>query len=150
MRKQNILLVAGIALIALLDFFGKFLAQSFLIPAQPIKILPFLKLELTQNSNLAFGIPFPRGLIILLSVAAIIFLGNLFVKNVKKKSKIGMVAFALLLGGAFGNLMERILFGKVTDFISLSIIPNFNFADAALTIGVALLIIFHHRIFEKI
>ncbi|MCK5472357.1 signal peptidase II [Candidatus Gracilibacteria bacterium] len=150
MRRLNILLVAGIMLIAFFDFFTKFLAQSSLTPAQPIKILPFLKLELTQNSSLAFGIPFPRGLIILLSVAAIIFLGNLFVKNVKKESKIGIVAFALLLGGAFGNLMERILFGKVTDFISLSIIPNFNFADTALTIGVALLIIFHHRVFEKI
>ena len=58
--------------------------------------------------------------------------------------------FALLLGGAFGNLTERIFFKKVTDFISLSIIPNFNLADAALTIGVALLIIFHSKIFKKI
>ena len=150
MRKQNILLVAGIVLVAFFDFFLKFLAQSFLTPAQPIKILSFLKLELTQNSNLAFGIPFPRELIILLSVVAIIFLNNLFVKNVKKESKIGIIAFVLLLGGAFGNLTERILFGKVTDFVSLSIIPNFNLADTALTIGATLLIIFHHRIFKKI
>ncbi|MFH1546532.1 MAG: signal peptidase II, partial [Patescibacteria group bacterium] len=41
-------------------------------------------------------------------------------------------------------------FGRVTDFISLSIIPNFNLADAALTIGITLLIIFHRRIFKKI
>ncbi|MFH1546322.1 MAG: signal peptidase II [Patescibacteria group bacterium] len=150
MRRQNILLSAGIALVASFDFFVKFLAQKFLVPAQPIEIFPFLKLEFTQNSNLAFGIPFPRSLVILLSVAAIIFLGNLFVKNMKKESKIGVVAFALLLGGAFGNLTERIFFGRVTDFISLSIIPNFNLADAALTIGITLLIIFHRRIFKKI
>ncbi|MBU1089452.1 signal peptidase II [Patescibacteria group bacterium] len=150
MQKQNILLFAGIALVASLDFFVKFLARKFLVPAQTVEIFPFLKLEFTQNSNLAFGIPFPRSLIILLSIFAIIFLGNLFVKNVKKESKIGVVAFALLLGGAFGNLTERIFFGKVTDFISLSIIPNFNLADAALTIGITLLIIFHRRIFKKI
>jgi signal peptidase II len=54
------------------------------------------------------------------------------------------------LGGAIGNLGERIFFGQVTDFIALLTIPNFNLADTALTIGVILLIIFHSKIFTKV
>ena len=148
MQKQNTLLIAGIALVTFFDVFSKFLAQKFL--AKSIEILPILKLELAENSQLAFGIPFPRILIILLSIAAIIFFGNLFAKSVQKESKLGTITFALILGGALGNLGERILFGKVTDFISFLIIPNFNLADASLTIGVTLIILFHYKIFTKI
>ncbi len=148
MQRRNILLgtVAGITLF--LDFLTKFFAQKFLL--QTIEILPFFRLELTKNSNLAFGIPFPRILIILLSVFVIIFLGNLFVKNLRKESKIGTISFALLFGGALGNLGERIFFGEVTDFISFLGIPNFNIADAALTIGTALLIILYQKVFIKV
>ena len=108
--------------------------------------LLILKLEFVENHNLAFGIPFPKILTILLSILVIIFFGNFFLKNVNEKSKLGLLAFALILGGALGNLGERILFGKVTDFIALLGIPNFNLADAALTIGVILIILFHRRI----
>ncbi len=119
--------------------------QKYLVA--PIELLPFLKFELTENTRLAFGIDFPRVLIILLSIFAIAFLGNIFVKNVRKHSKIGRVAFVLIFGGALGNLGERIVFGRVTDFVALSIIPNFNLADAALTIGVAILILGNSKIF---
>jgi signal peptidase II len=148
MQKRIILLGLGVAVTLFLDIFTKFLAKKFL--TNPIEILPILWLEFTENSQLAFGIPFPRVLTILLSIAAIIFFLNLFVKNVQKESKIGLIAFALILGGALGNLGERILFGKVIDFISLLDIPNFNLADTALTIGIILLIIFHPKIFNKV
>jgi signal peptidase II len=148
MQKRNIFLGGAIAGIVFFDVVSKYLVQKFLFT--PVEVLPILKLELTKNPNLAFGIPFPRVLTILLSVLAIIFFGNLFVKNVKKNSKIGLAAFGLILGGAIGNLGERIFFGQVTDFIALLTIPNFNLADTALTIGVILLIIFHSKIFTKV
>lgn len=135
-------------LVLFLDLTTKHLAQTFL--TTPVEILPILQLQLSKNANLAFGIPFPRILTILLSIAAIIFFGNLFVKNVRKESKIGLIAFALILGGALGNLSERIWCGEVIDFISLLSIPNFNLADSALTIGVSLLILFHSKIFKSI
>lgn len=148
MQKRNIFLGGTIAGIVFLDVVSKYLIRKLLLT--PTEILPILKLEFTENPNLAFGIPFPRILTILLSILAIIFFGNLFVKNVQKNSKIGTVAFGLILGGAIGNLGERIIFGQVTDFIALLTIPNFNLADTALTIGVILLIIFHSKIFKQV
>ncbi|MFH0776758.1 MAG: signal peptidase II [Patescibacteria group bacterium] len=147
MQNRKVLLGSGIAGVLSLDILTKWLAQRYLLA--PIEFLPFWRLEFTENSNLAFGIPFPRGLTVLLSIFAVIFLGNLFVKNVRKSSKIGVIAFALIFGGAIGNLGERILFGRVTDFVYLIGIPNFNLADAALSAGVVLLIIFYSKIFVK-
>lgn len=129
------------------DAITKFYIQAYLLT--PIEILPFLKLEFTENSHLAFGIEFPRIWIILLSLFALTLIGNIYVKNVRKSSKIGAIAFALIFGGAVTNLGERIVFGHVTDFLVLSVIPNFNLADSALTIGVALILIFHSKIFKK-
>ena len=129
------------------DLLTKFFVQNYLLT--PLKIFPFLSLKLTENPNLAFGIAFPRFLIIAFSIFALLLIGNIFVKNVRKNSKIGALAFALIFGGAITNLGERIFLGHVTDFISLSIIPNFNVADTALTFGVALIIIFHSNIFKK-
>jgi signal peptidase II len=60
-----------------------------------------------------------------------------------------MFAFGIIFGGALANLGERIIFAHVTDFVALSIIPNFNLADTALTLGVATLIAFHSKIFKK-
>lgn len=137
----------GLAGILFFDIFTKICVQKNLLT--PIEILPFLKLEFAENSNLAFGIEFPRILIILLSIFALFLIGNIFVKNVRKSSKIGVFAFALIFGGAIGNLSERIIFGRVTDFVALSIIPNFNLADAALTTGVAILVLFYSKIFTK-
>lgn len=145
MQIRKIFFWSGLIGILFFDILTKFFAQKYIVA--PIELLPFLKLELTENVNLAFGIHFPRVLIILLSIFAIAFLGNIFVKNVRKHSKIGLVAFILIFGGAFGNLSERIIFGRVTDFVVLSIIPNFNLADSALTIGVAILIFFSRQIF---
>jgi signal peptidase II len=137
----------GLVGILFFDILTKFLVQKYLIVPQ--EILPFFKLEFVENSQLAFGIEFPRFLIILLSIVALFLLGNIFVKNVFKSSKIGGFAFGLIFGGALGNLGERIIFGRVTDFLALSIIPNFNLADAALTIGVSVLILWHSKIFIK-
>jgi len=50
------------------------------------------------------------------------------------------VALALQLGGAVGNLIDRMLLGTVTDFVSLASFPVFNVADASITVGVALLL----------
>jgi signal peptidase II len=52
-----------------------------------------------------------------------------------------LCAFALMLGGGIGNLSDRILFGKVTDFISVGSFPIFNVADSALTVGCGLLLL---------
>jgi signal peptidase II len=51
------------------------------------------------------------------------------------------LAMGLQLGGAAGNLIDRLLMGKVTDFISISVFPVFNIADASISVGVAVLLL---------
>ena len=55
------------------------------------------------------------------------------------------VSFALVLAGAAGNLIDRVLFGFVTDFIRISVWPAFNIADCAITAGVVGLIIYYWK-----
>ncbi|MFH1375819.1 MAG: signal peptidase II [Patescibacteria group bacterium] len=147
MFKQRIFLAAGIAIALFLDLFTKRLAEKYF--AEPFEIFPFLSFELSHNRALAFGIPFPLPLTILLSVSAVAILGWLFVKNLRKDSKIGLISLTLLLGGALGNLLERILTSQVTDFIALFFIPNFNLADTFLTFGVIILILGSKKIFKN-
>lgn len=146
MQKNIKLLILGSAIIWLLDAATKFLAQSSI--TGKINILPFVNLSLSHNENLAFGIPFPIFLTIILSLIAIGIFVYIFSKKTKD-SKLAILSFSLLIGGALGNLSERIIFGSVTDFLQLGPIPNFNLADAALTIGVAILIIKHKKIFKE-
>lgn len=83
-----------------------------------------------------------RDFFIVLTVAAVCYLVHLIMKEQSKLS-LTLLAYGLLLGGAIGNLIDRIRLGYVIDMIRLSFVefPIFNIADACLTIGVILLIV---------
>lgn len=146
-QKYSFWLFFGTALIWLLDAVTKVLATKFLTAS--IAVAPLLSFSLTQNPNLAFGIPFPFLVTIILSVFAVALLIYVFFQHTQKNSLPAVFAFALLLGGALGNLSERIIFGAVTDFIAFGPIPNFNLADMALTFGVLLLMAKCRKIFTQ-
>ena len=64
----------------------------------------------------------------------------------KDEKDISLPLFALIIGGALSNILDRIIYGSVIDFINFSFWPAFNIADSAITIGVILLIIkFIHK-----
>lgn len=98
-----------------------------------------LGFEYGENSGIAFGFLQGRGLVVL--VASVIALAALAVvlPRIMGDSRWNLVAAALLAGGAIGNVIDRIRFGSVRDFIVLGPIPPFNVADAALTIGVTMI-----------
>ncbi|MDD3066976.1 MAG: signal peptidase II [Candidatus Gracilibacteria bacterium] len=144
MRKQLWWLSVGSLLTLGLDSAAKFFATKSL--ENPVEIFPFLKLQLSHNLNIAFGIPFPQLATILLSFAAILLFLYIYTQQTNQ-SPLATTAFSLLIGGALGNLGERIVFGQVTDFITLWFIPNFNLADTALTIGIVLLLLGYRKIF---
>jgi len=144
MRKQLWWLSVGSLLTLGLDSAAKFFATKYL--ENPVEIFPFLRLQLSHNLNIAFGIPFPQVATILLSFAAILLFLYIYTQQTDK-SPLATIAFALLIGGALGNLGERIVFGQVTDFITLWFIPNFNIADTALTFGIVLLLLGYRKIF---
>lgn len=130
----------------LLDFVTKYFASKLLI--SHIQLLPGLALELNYNSNLAFGLPLHRWFTIFFSLIAIAAFIYLYAQKSQQKSWWTIASFGLVFGGAFGNLQERVCLGAVTDFIVLGPIPNFNLADMALVIGIAILILFQNKIFK--
>jgi signal peptidase II len=144
MNKQIWWLSIGSLLVWGLDWLTKFLAAKFFI--QPVEITSFLKLHLSYNENIAFGIPFPLLATIVLSFAAILLFLYIY-RNQTKQNSLSTLAFALLIGGGIGNLSERIISNHVTDFITLWFIPNFNLADSALTLGIMLLLLRYRKIF---
>ena len=130
--------------------------------AQSITIIPdLLSLTYTENKGVAFGMEFaPAGMLLLLTgVITIIVL--VYVILSKNRTTLFLVPFALIVGGGIGNMIDRVILGRVVDFIYfdlyhgkifgtyLSLWPIFNVADSAISIGACMLILFHNRIFPE-
>ena len=124
--------------VILLDQAAKFLASKFLqlnIPATLIK--NFLNLTLVHNRGAAFGL-FQNQLLLLVLVS--LFAMGFILYNLKTNSFILKLSLGLILGGAMGNLIDRLRFGFVVDFLDFRIWPVFNLADSAITLAAILLI----------
>jgi len=129
-------------IVVALDQITKYLALTYINPYDSFKILPFLHLVLVTNKGAAFGMfkHIGSSFFIAASVIAIIFVIYLLIRG--KEDHLGL---SLILGGAIGNLVDRILYGSVVDFIDLSIgkyhWPAFNIADSALSVGVTIILL---------
>jgi signal peptidase II len=125
--------------VIILDQLTKFLALRFLSLNTPVPLIKnFLNLTLVHNRGAAFGLLQNQlFLFILVSLFAI----GLILYNLKNKSNsvILKVCLSLILGGAAGNLIDRMRFGFVIDFFDLRVWPVFNIADSAITIAAILL-----------
>ncbi len=152
-----------ILLVVTIDQLTKKLAIRVLRDAaQSITIIPdLLSLTYTENKGVAFGMEFaPAGMLLLLTgVITIIVL--VYVILSKNRTTLFLVPFALIVGGGIGNMIDRVILGRVVDFIYfdlyhgkifgtyLSLWPIFNVADSAISIGACMLILFHNRIFPE-
>lgn len=135
-------------LIIILDQITKFLAVYFLTINQPVKILPFFNLTLMRNTGAAWNFlaqawwaPWLFG-----GFAAIISLIIIvWMKRMPRSNRWQGIALAFVLGGALGNLIDRIAHSFVIDFIQLHYQdwywPAFNVADSAICIGAVMLAI---------
>lgn len=123
-------------LVVLVDQVTKFLARVYIGTFDTVEILPFLRLVSVRNEGAAFGMFKGLGnpVFIVISVLAIIAVSVLLLKGME-----GRLGLSLILGGATGNLIDRIVFKKVTDFVDVFAgsfhWPAFNVADSALTVG---------------
>ena len=131
----------------LLDQLSKWSALSNLQLGVPDPVLPFLNWLLLFNPGAAFsflaqGSGWQRWFFTILGVLASIYIIYLLRKSLN--DKILCVALSLILGGAIGNVLDRIMYGAVVDFIDLHYAnwhwPAFNIADSAICIGAALII----------
>jgi signal peptidase II len=139
-------LVLAVALgVVLVDFVTKVWAVDALADG-PVNIVgDTIELRLTRNSGSAFSLF--QGFTPLLAVVAIVAAVVLFRVSRRTKDLWTVVALSMILGGAVGNLSDRVfrapgfLHGAVVDFVVLGRWPTFNAADAAITIGAALLVV---------
>lgn len=104
-------------------------------------LLPYARFVNWQNTGIAFGM-FQNANTVLIILAIVVSLGILyFFPRVSREEKYLRFALGLQLGGAVGNLIDRIHQGYVTDFVSLGIFPVFNVADSCISIGVVVLVV---------
>ncbi len=137
------------ALIIVLDQATKLIANASLAPYAPVPVLPSFNFTLMFNTGAAFSFLagaggwqrwFFVGLAAVISIALCIWLYRL--EPGQRRLGFGL---SLILGGAVGNLIDRVLYGHVIDFLDLYYKqwhwPAFNIADSAITVGAALMIL---------
>lgn len=97
-------------------------------------------ISLVHNCGVAFGLFKNRNFffIILSLIAVLYILGYLFV-NKRQNGLTKRIALGLILGGASGNLADRLRLGYIVDFLDFRVWPVFNIADSAITVGIVLL-----------
>lgn len=132
--------LSGLILVA--DQCTKHLIVSRFAPGESLPILPpLLHLTYVQNPGAAFGLfKGQQRFFILIAVPLILYLSWLLRRGASVRS-LPAWGCALALGGAVGNLIDRLRLGYVIDFIDLRVWPVFNLGDSAITVGVALLLL---------
>ncbi|MDX5151370.1 MAG: signal peptidase II [Acidiferrobacterales bacterium] len=132
------------ALVIVLDQVAKWLAVTYLT-AGPVILLPVLKLVLVHNRGAAFGFldqapGWQNGLFIAIAlIVSVVILG--MIRKLEGADLQVRIALWAVIGGALGNLVDRIRVGAVIDFIQVSqYFPVFNIADSAITLGATLLV----------
>lgn len=129
-------------LVLSLDQVTKYLAALFLadVTSKPI-IESIFHLTLVHNPGIAFGLFSRGGLpLTLLILACLIFLTGMALK-MRSASLLERISLGMLIGGAAGNLMDRIRLGHVIDFLDFRVWPVFNLADSFITVGVILFLL---------
>lgn len=155
-QKYTLMLIIA-PLVVLLDQVTKLLILKHIMLHDTLTVIPgFLNITHIRNSGVAFGI-FSRQssnlkqlLLMSASLAAVCLIFYFYHKSVHT-SRVMMTAFALIFGGAVGNLIDRLRLGQVIDFIDVYLgdmhWPSFNVADSAISIGVVVLM--YYVLFKK-
>ena len=146
MKKKYLILIVVAPVVFLIDQLSKFFISSYFVPHRPVSVLKdFFHINYVRNAGAAFGLF--QGQSELLTVVALVgvavlllyaflahhrfpFTNSVFIK----------IALGLILGGTVGNLIDRLRFGYITDFVDVSIWPAFNGADSAIVIGIILFV----------
>ena len=135
--------------VVILDQLTKYIASTSLIMFKPVAVMPMFNWTLMHNTGAAFSFLADAGgwqrwffAIIAIAVSVVIVL---WIKRLEQHEKWQAIALALILGGAIGNVIDRIWLGYVVDFIQVYYQqwywPAFNIADSAIFIGVVMIII---------
>jgi len=147
-RVKDYLVLIGVAgVIIALDQWTKWLVRENIafgsqwLPAGWEWLSPYARIVHWYNSGAAFGM-FQNGNLVF-TILAFIVIGAIiyYYPQVEANDWTLKLAMGLQLAGAAGNLIDRLMMGKVTDFISVGVFPVFNVADASISIGVVVLLL---------
>jgi signal peptidase II len=144
--------------IVLADQITKWMVLGRLVPWQRVEITPFFNLVLAFNKGAAFSFLAGAGgwqtpLLVAFALVAAVVVSVMLVRSPGRR--MFCAGLALILGGAVGNVIDRLRYGHVVDFLDLHAggwhWPAFNVADSAITVGAALLILdgFRHHDHER-
>jgi signal peptidase II len=129
----------AMAVVVLLDQLSKAAVRDSIVPGETRSVLPGLQLVDTHNQGVAFGFLPGRNLAVSALVGIALLVLVVYFARHHDKPLIWLPT-GMLLGGAFGNIIDRLRAGSVTDFVKLPLgWPPFNLADASITLGVLLL-----------
>lgn len=123
----------------------KYLAERRLVGEEPVEVIPnVFQLRFTTNPGGAFGL-FGRAAWLFVGASVVVIAVILFASR-RPPSLLGAVALGLVLGGALGNLTDRLVrgprfSGEVVDFLDFHVWPVFNVADSCIVVGAGLLLL---------
>lgn len=144
LSKRNTILFLVIAASALaVDQLLKLMVVLLMVPGQSVTVVPgVLDITYSTNTGAAFGIMKGSGQVLFLfALVVVVFMVAWFYYTRHQEGAWSFIALGMIIGGALGNLVDRLFRGKVTDFLDLGFWPVFNFADVAIVIGVIIFIV---------
>jgi len=138
------------ALVIVADQLSKLWIRSNLLVGQSLFEAGFFQITHIHNTGAAFGLfrgySFVLTVVASVSIAVLLFYVLFICRRFPRlDSKLSRVTLSLILGGSIGNLIDRIRFGYVIDFIGIGIWPTFNLADSSVTVGA---IVFAYSLFR--
>jgi signal peptidase II len=126
------------ALLSLIASLAAKLASDQWLSERVAIIGDFVGLHPSTNPGVAFGMRFPDSVQLPLILGALLLIG--FMAHRSAKTTMSQVGFGLIIGGALGNIVDRLRDGLVTDFFQVGTFPIFNVADSCISVGVVLLL----------
>ena len=148
---QRYLPFAAAVIVFILDRITKSIVKSHISPWEAVNVIPGLfNIVHTENPGIAFGLladlanPWRNIILIGLAILVLAIISAVLVRA-GAQNLLLRIGLALVMGGAVGNLFDRIVHGTVTDFVEVHVgehfFPAFNVADSAITIGACLLLL---------
>ena len=140
--RTAICLILIASLIVIIDRFTKFLVFNNFFQNQSVEIIPrVFHLTLVLNTGAAFGLFRDKNYFFV--AASLIVITLIFVYALLRRfdNLAVLIALGMIMGGAIGNLIDRLAFGCIIDFLDFRVWPVFNIADSSITVGSALLIL---------
>jgi signal peptidase II len=140
-------LIALLVSVVLLDQLTKGWIANYVSPFEPITVIEgFFRITHSRNPGAAFGLAQSMhvSVFVALTILALALIGSFF-RQIAADDRLSATSLGLIMAGAIGNLIDRVTRGEVVDFLQfdlgLFIFPDFNVADSAICIGVALLLL---------